>query len=286
LPARVGCSGWSYDDWVGRVYPRALEPGDWLAFYARAFSTVEVNSTFYRTPPRGIVAGWIEKARDVPGFELSVKAPQSLTQDLLAEGTVEQVARAATAWRLLVADRLRDAGRLGAVLLQLAPQVRDDDATRGRLDAALRALDGLPVAVEFRHTSWVGAQDALALLDAHDAALVLVDGPGFPLVEPGAASHVYARFHGRNDDIWLRKKPEGDARLNRYDYRYSSEELAPWAERLARLARRRLVRVYFNNHPGGNAVFDAQAFEGLLEGTGGPVQRAAIPKQRGLDAFD
>jgi len=50
MAALIGCSGWSYDDWVGRFYPSDLakKKGEWLSYYSRFFSTVEINSTFYR----------------------------------------------------------------------------------------------------------------------------------------------------------------------------------------------------------------------------------------------
>ena len=52
---RVGCSGWMYDDWRGRLYPEGEPKRRWLELYAARFDTVEVNSTFYRLarPRRG-----------------------------------------------------------------------------------------------------------------------------------------------------------------------------------------------------------------------------------------
>ena len=47
----VGTQGWSYDQWEGVVYPPGTRPRDRLAHYARRFSFVECDSTFYRTPP-------------------------------------------------------------------------------------------------------------------------------------------------------------------------------------------------------------------------------------------
>ena len=40
----VGCSGWSYDDWVGKFYPMELgkRKGDWFSYYANYFQTVEM----------------------------------------------------------------------------------------------------------------------------------------------------------------------------------------------------------------------------------------------------
>ena len=47
---RVGCSGWSYDDWRGVVYPADAPARTWFAHYAERFDTVELNTTFYRLP--------------------------------------------------------------------------------------------------------------------------------------------------------------------------------------------------------------------------------------------
>ncbi len=47
-PVRIGCSGWQYDSWRGRLYPEGLAKGRWLERYSQTFDTVEVNSTFYR----------------------------------------------------------------------------------------------------------------------------------------------------------------------------------------------------------------------------------------------
>ena len=48
----IGCSGWSYDDWVGRFYPMdvAKNKGRWFEYYSQYFRTVEINSTYYRVP--------------------------------------------------------------------------------------------------------------------------------------------------------------------------------------------------------------------------------------------
>src|SRR5919204_3284745 len=74
---RIGCSGWNYDDWRGRLYPEGLGKARWLERYAEEFETVEVNSTFYRLASRGAVARWVE---DTPGdFVFAAKASRYLT---------------------------------------------------------------------------------------------------------------------------------------------------------------------------------------------------------------
>ncbi len=87
----VGCSGWSYDDRIGRFYPIELakKKGDWFAYYAQYFKTAEINSTFYRPPGERQVQLWIRKAKDMQGFEYSVKVPQLVTHQALVEKDLE-----------------------------------------------------------------------------------------------------------------------------------------------------------------------------------------------------
>ena len=49
-PIRLGTQGWNYDAWVGPFYPLGTRPAEYLTVYARAFETVEVDSTFYAVP--------------------------------------------------------------------------------------------------------------------------------------------------------------------------------------------------------------------------------------------
>ena len=47
---RIGTSGWSYDHWVGVLYPERMAVSARLARYAQEFTTVELNASFYRWP--------------------------------------------------------------------------------------------------------------------------------------------------------------------------------------------------------------------------------------------
>ena len=60
--AHVGCSGWSYRDWRGVVYPAGAATSTWFAHYAELFDTVELNSTFYRLPAASTVEKWAAQA--------------------------------------------------------------------------------------------------------------------------------------------------------------------------------------------------------------------------------
>ena len=72
---RVGTCGWNYDAWVGPFYPSGTRPVDFLSVYARAFNTVEVDSTFYAIPAVKTVRGWASRVGD--GFEFALKLPQA-----------------------------------------------------------------------------------------------------------------------------------------------------------------------------------------------------------------
>src|SRR3954453_21639818 len=76
-PVRVGCSGWNYDDWRGRLYPEGLGKARWLARYAEESDTVEGNSTFYRLASRVAVERWTQETPD--GFLFAAKASRYLT---------------------------------------------------------------------------------------------------------------------------------------------------------------------------------------------------------------
>jgi uncharacterized protein YecE (DUF72 family) len=234
----VGTSGWSYQHWAGgRFYPQGLKPGDWLAYLAQHFSTVEINSTFYRLPKESSVQRWY----DVTGskFRFAVKLWQMVTHRKKLIDCDEHLR-----------DFFRVAGgfrtKRGPLLVQLPPSIHKDlprlDGFLGHLRKAMGRMRWR-VAVEFRHPSWADA-DTTALLDAHQAALCLADMPRCPFAEPGNAEFVYIRRHG----------PGGV-----YRGCYSEQHIADDAKRVrAWLAAGKDVYVYYNNDIGGHAVDNAR----------------------------
>jgi uncharacterized protein YecE (DUF72 family) len=221
-PVHVGCSGWNYDDWRGRFYPRGLPPRRWLEHYSRVFGTVEVNATFYRLPTREAVAAWIEQTP--PGFVFSLKASRYQTHVKRLADMGQGVARYYE--RI---EPLLGSPKLGPVVWQLPPNFhRDDD----RLAGALEALPEGRHCFEFRHDSWFVAE-VYELLRSHGAALVIGDTPERPFqTHEMTADWTLVRFHrgvrGRRGN-------------------YSAAELQTWARRIAQWRRRVEVFAYFNN---------------------------------------
>ncbi|MFL5868790.1 MAG: DUF72 domain-containing protein, partial [Thermoleophilaceae bacterium] len=143
-PVRVGCSGWNYDDWRGRLYPEGLGKARWLRRYAEEFDTVEVNSTFYRLASRDAVARWVEDTPD--DFVFAAKASRYLTHVRRLRDIGDGVN--------LYYERIEplvDSGKLGPVVWQLPPNFRRDDELLGK---ALGELPSGRHCFEFRHESW------------------------------------------------------------------------------------------------------------------------------------
>lgn len=266
----IGCSGWSYEDWVGRFYPVALarKKEEWLRYYASYFNTVEINSTFYRLPNEFMVNGWIKKGLTLKGFEYSAKMPQAVTHELMVRMEGAKAGIQATVFEETCVKPLAENGLLGTVLVQLSPRFEHGGRSVEALREVLDALDTdkYRYAVEFRHRSWTDngsgrlQASAAGLLRDRNVANVLVDGPGFPLVAEMTADHAYIRFHGRNYDIWFDEEREEDIRQSRYDYLYNEEELRPWKDMIDGLSSKvKDVRVYFNNN--GRAKGAKNAFQ-------------------------
>jgi uncharacterized protein YecE (DUF72 family) len=237
----IGCSGWNYDDWRGRLYPEREPRRRWLELYASRFDTVEVNATFYRLPTRKATAGWA--AQTPEGFTFAVKASRYLTHVKRLAGTPEGIK--------LFYDRLEpllEAGKLGPVLWQLPENFHRDDA---RLTQWLSKLPEGRHTIEFRHQSWF-AKPVLDALRRHGVALTIGVHPSRPFQSLEATtSWRYIRFHfgarGRGGN-------------------YSAMELRDWARRIASWRRSHEAYAYFNNDWRGYAPSNALTLKRHLGG--------------------
>jgi uncharacterized protein YecE (DUF72 family) len=221
-PVRVGCSGWQYDSWRGKLYPERCPKRRWLEVYAEHFDTVEVNSTFYRLARREAVEGWVKQTP--PEFLFAVKASRYLTHIRRLREIDEGIKRFYEPIEPLI-----EAGRLGPVLWQLPENFHRDDE---RLAGLLKRLPPGRHTIEFRHASWF-VPEVMAMLRSHDVALTVGDHPSRPFQSNEAtADWMFIRFHygarGRSGN-------------------YSATEIAEWAERIDRWRRRESIYVYYNN---------------------------------------
>ena len=286
MTVTVGCSGWSYDDWVGRFFPFDIRDDGAKRFehYAQFFDTVEINSTFYRMPGDKQVSSWVEKAQTHPGFEFSAKMPRSVTHEAQVDLDVKTAVRHAMFFEKVLAIPLNEAGGLGAILLQMSPTFHNNGDS---FEALSRFLGSLSVgefhyAIEFRHKSWLNDNhhllgDPVKLLRNNHIANVIVDGPGYPFTGDLTSDSAYVRFHGLNFDIWYHDEKEDDERIDRYDYLYTEDQLRPWVPRIKEMEEQvSRVRVFFNNH--GRAKSAKNAFE-LMDMLNVPHQAKTVHVQ-------
>ena len=169
MPIRLGTQGWNYDAWVGPFYPKGTRATDFLSLYARAFKTVEVDSTFYAIPSAKTMRDW---AGRVPAdFTFALKLPKEISH--------ENRLRDAGGASALFFDTARELGaKLGPILIQLGPDFMP--AERPALAEFLSTLPrDLQFAVEFRQRGWI-EEGVLALAYAFEQATKRrVPPPGF-----------------------------------------------------------------------------------------------------------
>jgi uncharacterized protein YecE (DUF72 family) len=252
----IGTSGYSYRDWAVAFYPIGLKPSDYLEFYARHFSFVELNFSYYTQPSPAASAGML--ARTPPGFRFSIKTHRSLTHDRGGDW------RASAALFRRGIEPLAVAGRLVGLVAQFPFSFHYTPDNRRHLAGLCEEFTGYPLCVEFRNAEWLNDSVAGGL-SARGVSLVLTDTPdlpGLPTLARYPAGAVaaagYVRFHGRNAENWW----TGD-NTSRYDYLYSREELEEWLPALA-ASSRPFLPVAFNNHARGRAVVNARDLQLLI----------------------
>jgi uncharacterized protein YecE (DUF72 family) len=260
---QVGCQGWNYDDWVTPAasarpvfYPRGTRPEHMLDVYARAFDTVEVDSTFYAAPSDSTYDGWHRRTPD--GFTFALKLPQEVTHEAALRG-----ARAARRLTEFCRGARRLGPKLAAVLVQLPPQF---EATRENMRALEEFLPLLPrdirFAVEFRDSFWFEEELLAPLAPYPHVSLALVEGPwatrervwraAAPLLD--STDFAYVRWMGARD-------------LVRFDevQRPRDANLERWAAAVERLTQRvPYTCAYFSNFYEGHAPASAHKLKRLL----------------------
>jgi uncharacterized protein YecE (DUF72 family) len=286
---RIGTCSWADDALSNHWYPPGTPPKERLAYYAERYSTVEVDSTYYRVPTEQMVRGWAE--RTPSGFVMHVKAfglmtrhPVKLEQvppDLRdglpvdARGRVDRPDRAArgAVFRefLDALSPLREAGKLGGILFQMPPYVVWKPSSLDYLEWAREQVGSDAFLFEPRHRSWFAEDvrsELLGFLEQRKMTWVVVDAPK---VEAGNVPETlvaattplaYVRFHGRNAGTW---NVRGGSAAQRFDHLYDEEELREWVPPLRELSNTaEEVYAFFNNNNQTDGVAQAPAGAQLL----------------------
>ena len=288
-PVRIGTCSWADDALIEHWYPKGLPALERLAWYAERFSTVEVDSTYYRVPDEKMVQGWAE--RTPPGFVMHVKAfglmtrhpvrleqlPPDLREGMPVDdrGRVDRPPRElrATVFRAFLdaLEPLRSSGKLGGILFQMPPYVVWKPSSLDYLEWTADQVGDDRMLVEFRHASWFHegvVEQVLRWLEERGMAYVTVDAPhsdaaNVPRTVPAVtAPTAYVRFHGRNAGTWNKR---GGGASQRFDYTYGEGELRERVEPLRELAgQAEEAYAFFNNNNQTDGVAQAPAGAQLL----------------------
>ena len=269
----VGTASWSDPGFVERWYPKGMQPGERLGWYAQYFEMVEVNSTFYSVPDPRMVERW---CRNTPeGFIFDVKLPQLVSRhstpakflppsmrreaEIDAKGKVTltpALEESMIDFFLRSMSILRREGKLGAFLLQLSPAFSPRKHELAELEQLIGLFGEDSLAIEFRNRNWAAGDQLRSTIDflhKHKVSFVNVDAPSadhFTIMPPDLdeitnSSVAYLRLHGRNAKAYL----TGKTVAARFNYDYSDKEIEEVAQRARKLGKDAdEVHVVFNNN--------------------------------------
>ena len=257
---RIGTSAFTAAGWPGTFYPKGLPEREYLTYYAQHFNSVEVDSTFYRTPTLTTVHGWYSKTPK--DFVFAAKVPQTITHEKMLHDCEAEMTDF-----LKVMDALGE--KLGPLSLQFGYFNRKAfvgvNDFLARLVPFLKQLPkGHRFAVEIRNKNWLVPQFIEALRE-RGVALALIDqlwmprpAQWFEKFDPITADFTYVRWLGDRKGIEERTKVWNEVIVDR------SLELSEWAEILGKVHKRKIqIYAYANNHFAGYAPATVEMFREL-----------------------
>jgi uncharacterized protein YecE (DUF72 family) len=261
-PILLGTSAFTAAGWPGTFYPADMPPKDFLSFYATRFHTVEVDSTYYRTPSVSTVKGWAARTPD--DFIFSLKVPQVVTHEkclLDCEKDFENFVD--------VAGNLGK--KLGPMLLQFPyfnkSKFKSLPEFLARLKPFLKNLPGKKqFALEIRNKSWL-APPLIDLLKENGVALALIDQAWMPPIDqwfqkldPITADFTYIRWLGDRKGIEQHTKVWDKTIVDR------SGEMQIWIKYCRQITRKGVkIYAYANNHYAGHGPATVALFQKLWE---------------------
>ena len=185
----VGCSGWSYEDWVGPFYPKDSKPKDFLKQYSSVFDTVEIDSSFYRIPNQFMISQW--KKNTPEGFVFCPKFPKKITHDF----KLQNVSSTLSFFYKTLAG-LGD--KLGPLVVQLPPSFKYDKGMPVLTNFVSELKSGFRHAIEFRHKSWF-RDDVYKLLESNNVSFCWSITQYVETPTKLTSNFVYTRMVGERD---------------------------------------------------------------------------------------
>jgi uncharacterized protein YecE (DUF72 family) len=244
----VGTMGWSYSFWKGNFYPETLASKEFLAYYATRFSTVEVDSTFYRIPRVQSVLDWKEQTPE--GFLFSLKFPQVITHVKMLENCQEE-----TSVFLERVELLKE--KLGVLLLQFPYTFGIEHVSLLR-DFLQKLPKRHRYVVEVRNRKLLN-DGFYSVLRDNNVVLAWVESPFMPKVDEVTSDFIYVRWEGdrRRVNVTL-----GRIEVDR------NVQIKLWADRIKPfLEKQTKVFGYFSKYYSGHSPSDVKELLSILDET-------------------
>ncbi len=264
---KVGCSGWSYKDWVGPFYASNLPAKDYLKFYSKVFNCVEIDSSFYRIPNQFMIEQWKRVTPD--GFIFSPKVPKKITH----EKKLSDFESTLTYFYSVVGKL---GPKLGPIVVQLPPSVKVEKHM-SVMEKFVGALSPkYQHTIEFRHKSWFTPR-VYKLLEDNKIAMTWSLNQYLETPPEVTSRFVYLRMVGERDitNFGSKQKERG-------------EEMQEWASNLEeKKASFDDAYVFFNNHFAGfgpESVNEFRRLLGMIE-IDWDKERESGPRQGTLTGF-
>ena len=263
----LGTSAFTAAGWPGSFYPPGTKSSEYLTYYATKFQTVEIDSTYYRTPSASTVTGWYEKTP--PDFIFAAKVPKIITHEKILKDCEPEFDEFVDRMDLL--DE-----KLGPLLLQFPwfnkYEIQADEFM-ARLRFFLNRVKDLPTvrfAVEIRNRTWLDRRFT-DLLREYNVALALTDQVRMlrpwemklGLSDLVTTDFIYIRWLGDRHGIEKLTQTWDRTVVDRED------DLKHWVDVLKQLVFNKNIRKAFafaNNHFAGHGPATIKLFMDLWNG--------------------
>jgi len=286
---KIGVAGFSYKDWQGVVYPPSLKSSARIEYLAQFLELIEINTSFYGHIKPAVGKEWCRAALSVnPKFVFTAKLNRAFTHSpvaVLEPTSAKTIRPAATDEQDAKAgyDSIATQGMLGALLAQFPISFKCTDENRAYVERLVERFRSYPLVLEIRHASW-NEPDVFRWIEGLGIGLCNIDQPLLGRAV-GPSAHAtsavgYIRLHGRNYKQWFAETNVRD----RYDYLYSTKELASWKDRALEVAEKtETTYVVANNHNLGKAAVNALQLISMIEARKVKVPATLVPRYPELE---
>ncbi len=252
---KIGTSGYYYKDWGKEFYPASLPADQRIVFYSSYFDILELNYTYYRLPEEKISKNFIRHTGQK--VKVSVKATNIFTHT----GTYSP---SDAKYFINAVSPFAEYSLLIGILFQFPYSFGYSRENMEYLNRLRLVFKDFLFYAEFRNNNWFNKENYKSFSDKN----ILLCSTDYPLIKglPDSSPHLtgkygYIRFHGRNAEKWYGHKHA----YQRYNYSYSTQELAEWIPKISRVARAsKETYIFFNNHYNANAVKNAIMLKELI----------------------